>query len=44
MFVAPTQSASEPYTEPAATDAAVEQLDLSLLDEQLVEDLAIALL
>ena len=45
MYVSPSEPTDLlPNTEPSATDAAIEELDLAPLDEQLVEDLAIALL
>jgi hypothetical protein len=45
MFVSPSPpTIVEPHTEPAAADAAIEEVEVGALDDQLVEDLAIALL
>jgi hypothetical protein len=45
MYASPSEPTDLlPNTEPFATDPAIEELDLGPLDEQLVEDLAIALL
>jgi subtilisin-like proprotein convertase family protein len=44
MYVSPSEpTAPLPDTEPAAVDAAMEELDLGPLDDEIVEDLAIAL-
>jgi hypothetical protein len=45
MYVSSSEpTAPLPSAEPAATDAAIEELELAPLDEQLVEELAIDLL